>query len=73
MYGEVGIIKFITLARIKWEIVYVVSAYIMVKGPLYLRFHYSYRKFELVSAPDPADAGADGLHHRYASVGVEVM
>ena len=23
----------------------------------------------LVSAPDPTDAAADGLHHRYASVG----
>ena len=24
----------------------------------------------LVSAPDPTDAAADGLHHRYASVGL---
>ena len=23
----------------------------------------------IVSAPDPTDAAADGLHHRYASVG----
>ena len=23
----------------------------------------------LVSSPDPTDAAADGLHHRYASVG----
>ena len=27
----------------------------------------------IVSAPDPTDAAADGLHHRYASVGVAVM
>ena len=25
--------------------------------------------FWLVSSPDPTDAAADGLHHRYASVG----
>ena len=25
--------------------------------------------WDLVSAPDPTDAAADGLHHRYASVG----
>ena len=30
---------------------------------------YMLHEFSVVSVPDPTDAAADGLHHRYASVG----
>ena len=35
---------------------------------LVLQPHVDTSRVELVSAPDPTDAAADGLHHRYASV-----
>ena len=40
-----------------------INEYSMVKRTRYSSFHFA---GSLVSAPDPTDAAADGLHHRYA-------